>query len=196
LILYVLHNVPFLRRMYFERWGKIWVNKKVKPFLPYLNEGDKILDIGSGNGLVAYTLREARYEVTPLDVADLSYEESVKPIVYDGRKMPFEDGTFDVALLLTVLHHIDKPDVVLREACRVAQRVIIIEDIYENKFQKKLTFAMDSLVNWSYAKCPHTNKDDAEWRNTFQEMKMNLKDVVYRKVLLFFKQGIYHIINE
>ena len=182
--------------MYFQRWGKNWVRKKVQPFLPYLNEDDHILDIGSGNGLVAHTLREAGYEVTPLDVADLSYEENVKPVVYDGRKMPFEDATFDVALLLTVLHHIDEPDAVLREACRVAQRVIIIEDIYENKWQKKLTFAMDSLVNWGYAECPHTNKDDAEWRNTFREMKMNLKDVTYRKVLFFFKQGIYHIANE
>ncbi len=196
MILYLLHSTPFLRRMYFEHWGKTWVNKKVKPFLPYLNKNDKILDVGSGNGLVAHTLRKAGYDVTPLDVADLSYEESVKPVVYDGQKMPFEDATFDVALLLTVLHHIDEPDAVLRETCRVAKRVIIIEDIYENKFQKKLTFAMDSLVNWGYAACPHTNKDDIEWRNTFQEMKMNLKDVAYRKVLFLFKQSIYHITNE
>ena len=182
--------------MYFQRWGRAWVNKKIQPFLPYLNENDSILDVGSGNGLVAHTLREVGYEVTPLDVADLSYDDSVKPVVYDGQKMPFEDNTFDVALLLTVLHHIDEPDAVLRESCRVARRVIVIEDIYENKLQKKLTFVMDSLVNWGYAECPHTNKDDAGWRTTFREMKMNLKNVAYRKVLFFFKQGIYHVINE
>jgi len=192
-LLKLLHNVPFLRQMYFERWGKTWVKKKVQPFLSYLNGSDKILDIGSGNGLVAHALRESGYDVTPLDVADLSYNESVKPVVYDGREMPFEDKKFDVALLLTVLHHIDQPDEVLREACRVARRVIIIEDIYENKLQKKLTFVVDSFINWGYAACPHTNKDDQEWRETFETMNMQLENVTYRKVLFFFKQGIYHI---
>ena len=181
--------------MYFERWGKVWVRKKIQPFLPFLNAEDRILDIGSGNGLVAHSLREAGYEVTPLDVADLSYDASVRPIVYDGRKMPFKNGEFDVALLLTVLHHTNEPNAILAEACRVAPRVIIIEDIYENNLQKKLTFAIDSFVNWGYAPCPHTNQDDAGWQKTFRKMKMNVPAVVYRRVLFLFKQGIYHIVK-
>jgi len=193
MVLKLLHSTAFLRKMYFQKWGKAWVSRKVRPFVHHLNERDTILDIGSGNGLVAYTLRESGYQVTPLDVADLSYAEVVKPIVYDGQQMPFEDKTFDVALLLTVLHHIEEPDKVLQEACRVADRVIIIEDIYNHFFQKKMTFLMDSFINWGYADCPHTNKNDEEWKATFDRMNMNLKAVTYRRVLLFFKQGVYCI---
>jgi len=182
--------------MYFQKWGRLWVKKKIQPFITYLNENDKILDIGSGNGLVAHTLRGTGYDVTPLDIADLSYAESVKPVVYDGHTMPFADQQYDVALLLTVLHHIDQPDKVLREACRVAHRVIIIEDIYDNFFQKKLTFFMDSLVNWAYAPCPHTNKNDEAWQRTFEAMNMEVKAVTYRRVLLLFKQAVYHIENK
>lgn len=193
MILRLLHSTAFLRRMYFTRWGKQWVQRKVEPFLMHLDADDQILDIGSGNGLVAYTLREQGYQVTPLDVADLSYAPEVAPVVYDGQNMPFDNQAFDTALLLTVLHHIPEPDAVLQEACRVARRVIIIEDIYHNNIQKWLTFSMDRFINWGYADCPHTNKNDEEWKATFDKMGASLKAVSYRRVLFFFKQAVYCI---
>ncbi len=193
MVLKLIHSTPFLRKLYFTKWGKRWVQKKTAPFITWLSPNSNILDVGSGGGLVAYTLREQGFQITPLDIDDLSYAPEVKPVVYDGETMPFNDLHFDTALLLTVLHHIEEPEKVLQETCRVARQVIIIEDIYNTPLQKWLTFRMDSFVNWAYAPCPHTNKNDAAWKKTFEEMGMQLKAVHYRKVLGYFRQGIYCI---
>lgn len=190
-MLKLLYNIPFLRRWYFEKLGIWWVSRKVAPFIEFLDPDEKIIDIGSGNGLVADYLRQQGFHVTPLDIADLAYHERVKPIVYDGQTMPFENKAFDTALILTVLHHIDQPDPVLVETKRIAQRIIIIEDIYKNALQKYATFFMDWLVNLGYSPAPHTNKDDNGWRNTFTEMNLKLSHTAQWRVLLFFRQAVY-----
>jgi ubiquinone/menaquinone biosynthesis C-methylase UbiE len=37
-----------------------------------------------------------------------------KPVLYDGKKMPFKDNVFDAALLITVLHHTPDPESIVR----------------------------------------------------------------------------------
>lgn len=136
-------------------------------------------------------IREKGYSVTPLDIHEGNYDASVKPIVYDGKVFPFADKQFDTGIILTVLHHIEKPEVVLQEAARVCNKLIIMEDIYENNFQKRLTFFLDKLANMFYSPCPHTNKDDAAWKKTFAEMNIQLLSTHYRHVIFVVKQGIY-----
>jgi SAM-dependent methyltransferase len=186
-----LYQIPFLRRLYFDRLGLWWIKKKVSPFIEHLPKKAKIVDIGSGNGLICYYLRKQGFNVTPLDVVDMAYNETVRPVVYDGREMPFEDNSFDYALILTVLHHIDSPEEVLNETCRIAQNIVIIEDIYTNAFQKYLTFFMDWLVNLGYSPTPHTNKDDFGWKSTFNNQQLELKYTSQWRVLLFFRQVLY-----
>ncbi len=72
------------------------------------------------------------------------------PVIYDGPKLPWPDNHFDAVLLLTVLHHVADPESVLREACRVGGRIIIIEDVYATRAQKRLTFLLDSLFNLDF----------------------------------------------
>ena len=67
--------------------------------------GSSVLDIGSGGGLATSVLREAGFQVTPMDIQDGAYDDSTRPVVYDGKTFPFSDGQFDFGLLLTVLHH-------------------------------------------------------------------------------------------
>ena len=105
--------------------------------------GSSILDIGSGGGLATSVLREAGFQVTPLDIQDGAYDDSTRPVVYDGKTFPFTDGQFDFGLLLTVLHHIQDPDAVLAEAFRTCRTVLIVEDIYRNPAQQYLTYATD-----------------------------------------------------
>lgn len=186
-----LYQIPLLRRLYFEKWGWAWIRRKIAPFLPYLKADETIVDVGSGNGLICYYLRQKGFAVTPLDVVSMAYEASVAPVVYDGNVMPFEDKTFDTALVLTVLHHTDTPEAIIAETQRVAKRLIIIEDIYKNALQKYATFAMDSLVNLGYAYTPHTNKDDEGWRTTFEELGLKVVHSSEWRVLFFFRQVVY-----
>ncbi|PCJ01164.1 MAG: SAM-dependent methyltransferase [Flavobacteriales bacterium] len=192
MILYIL-NKTFLKKIYFKKWGKKWVKNKISPFLEFLEEGDTILDVGSGNGLVSWELMQLGYKVIPLDIASQEFDSTVKPIVYNGSRMPFEDKKFDVALLLSVLHHTENPEEILKEVGRVAKRIIINEDIYNNKFQKYLTLVTDSVVNLGYSPCPRTNKNDTLWKDTFLKFNYQLIDSKYNRILFFFKQAIYHL---
>lgn len=193
MILYIIHKVPLFRRLYFRIIGKPFVRKKIRPILPLLSPDDSILDIGSGNGLVTYLLRGHHLNVTALDIHEGSYDASVKPVVYDGENIPFADQSFSVGIILTVLHHIEEPDIVLKEATRVCKRLIIMEDIYHNSIQKRMTFFLDKMANLFYSPCPHTNRTDEEWKKTFEAMGLRLVSVSYRYVIFVISQAIYEV---
>lgn len=161
------------------RDGDFLNNRKsdiVRKIEPYLKKGDRILDIGSGGAHIAHELKTSGYDITTLDIKDKSYFEDVRPIIYDGRTIPFPDDRFDISLLLTVLHHIKDPLSILAEAKRVSKRIIIIEDLHEGWIQKYLTFAMDSILNREFFAHPHSNKTMAEWESSFREMKLTILD--------------------
>ncbi len=158
----------------------------------HLSRDTRILDIGSGHGGLCNALRIEGFDITPVDVKNLSFFPEVVPIVYDGERLPFQDQAFDTSMLITMLHHTPSPSHILQEAKRVTKhRLVIMEDIYRNAVQRELTFFMDSLVNLEFDGHPHTNMDDAGWLALFSSMNMKL---VYRedfRTLLFFRQVIY-----
>ena len=159
--------------------------------MPFLQENNSILDAGCGNCLITQSLRQKGFDCTPLDVGNLSIFDEVQPVVYDGLSMPFEDKSFDVALLLTVLHHTPDPIPVLEECARVANKIIITEDIYSNKIQQYLTYAMDTIVNFGHSEMTYQNKSDAEWKAAFEHSGLKLLSESSRSVLLFFRQATY-----
>lgn len=165
---------------------------KLERIAQYLPEGSRILDIGTGNGGLCLELRKKGYAVQPVDVKNISFFESVQPQIYDGERLPYEKGDYDVTMLITVLHHTPDPEKVFDEAVRVAgKRIIVMEDIYKNPFQKHLTFFTDSLVNLEFVGHPHTNKSDAEWQALFADRGLQLVAREEFRTLIFFRQVIY-----
>lgn len=141
---------------------------------PYLRLGERILDIGAGRGLVADVLIQRGFEVSLVDVADLSLVPHLRPTLYDGKRLPYPNDAFDAALLLTVLHHVPDPDNTLAEARRVARKLIIIEDIYETEAERVLTMMGDSWLNQEFAGHPHSNRSDAGWRAAFARLNVHV----------------------
>jgi len=176
----------------FERkWALGRAEVKRKRLLPFLAKGEKVLEVGSGNGALTKLLTDEGINLRPLDIVDKSLFTDVNVAVYDGEKFPFGDKQFDACQLITMLHHTANAEELIREAKRVANRIIIMEDIYENSFQKYLTWFTDSLVNWEFYGHPHTNLTDAEWRELFERNGLKLKTVEYYRFLFFFKQVSY-----
>ena len=162
----ILQNKFFIKEQIFKIW--LWdAEFKIRRISEHLSKKDKTLDVGTGPGSVCFLLNREGYNLTPIDVIDQTLSSEVEPLIYNGEKLPFDDNSFDTALILTVLHHTSKPEQVISEAMRVANKIIIIEDIYSNPIQKYLTFIVDSIVNMEFARHPHSNKSNTEWKTTF-----------------------------
>lgn len=188
---YLQSNVFFRSIIYkIGRKRSLEMFDRIKKFL---NKNNYILDIGSGTCNLYEILLQNHYKTVSLDVQNLSFVTNLQPMLFDGDKIPFDENKFDVALILTVLHHTPNPEKIIKEAMRVSKCIIIIEDIYDNKFHKYLTYFFDSLLNLEFIGHPHTNKDDRQWKKTFSNLGLKLIDVRYDKSFLFFKQATYYL---
>jgi SAM-dependent methyltransferase len=162
--------------------------------LPHIREGESVLDIGAGRALVADAIMNAGHPTSIVDIANLSLVEHLQPKLYDGNTLPYPDDSFSVALLLTVLHHIPDPDNTLREARRVAHRIIVIEDIFESAREKAFTQFGDSWLNWEWRGHPHSNRDDAGWRAAFSTLGLRVTHFDQSIEWFFpfrFRHGLY-----
>jgi SAM-dependent methyltransferase len=114
---------------------------------PWIPRGARVVDIGAGSGLLAEALGQTLgIEMTLVDVVD--YNRSRFPLrTYDGRTLPFGDRAFDVALLAFSLHHSDDPRRTLREAGRVAPRLVVLEDTYRTGVERLAMRWTDRILN-------------------------------------------------
>lgn len=96
-----------------------------------LKTGDKVLDVGCGNGFIAHHLTSLLGQsVVGLDVSE-STSARINYLPYDGQHFPVLDSSFDAVLLCYVLHHAYDAGAVLQESHRVLRPngiVIVYED--------------------------------------------------------------------
>jgi len=188
----IIKNTSFLKELIFKVW--LWDARfKLERIAEYISPEDKVLDIGTGPGSVSLLMKRDGYNLTPIDVENQTLTQEIDPQIYDGKNLPYKNSVYDSALLLTVLHHTDNPKEVLSEAKRVANKLVVIEDIYTNPIQKYLTYFVDSIVNLEFSGHPHSNKSDNEWKDVFSELGLKLKEAKYDRFLLFFKQAVYYL---
>ena len=111
---------------------------------------DSVLDVGCGDGRVGAALRElCSARVEGVDVAVQS--SAVIPVQpFDGTRLPFEDGAFEIVTLSDVLHHASDPLTLLRECLRVARRAVGLKDHYElGPTSRAILLALDVIGNAS-----------------------------------------------
>lgn len=129
----------------------------------------KVLDIGGGWGFYAEPLRRARdCEVTILDIVEPGFRKA--PVTtYAGERIPFPDRSFEVSLLVTVLHHVPVPEKVLAEARRVTRRsVIVVEDLYRHRLGRGWTVLRDTFFTLEWVGHPRQFRKKEEWRRSFE----------------------------
>lgn len=92
--------------------------EEVCKLLPY---GCSVLELGGGNGTQAHVLATRGFSVSSIDIADRPRRGSQAfPVAdYDGRTVPFANGTFDAVFTSNVLEHIPHVNVTLTELRRV-----------------------------------------------------------------------------
>lgn len=162
------------------------IYRVIGKYLPPKN-GAKILDVGMGAGSISCMLMKKGYDVTGIDVADLSMYEDIKATIYGGVKMNFKDKQFDCAVIIHVLHHCSDMVGVLKEAKRVAKRVIFIEDTHRNEIERKIISANDMVTNWEFYRHPY--KTISEWRQVVETN--NWKTIATKEWSEWFMSSAY-----
>jgi SAM-dependent methyltransferase len=92
--------------------------------------GRSVVDLGCGLGGYSKVLAERGFEMRGFDVVpeyvERARELGVRADVYDGERLPLEDGSVDTVFLLEVIEHLDDPARLLAEARRVARGSVLV----------------------------------------------------------------------
>lgn len=133
---------------------------------PLLPEGARVLDIGAGDGTIAALLLQHRPDVEIVGVDVLVRPDTQIPVTeFDGVRLPFDDGSFDAALLVDVVHHASEPETLLREARRVVRNRVLVKDHTVRGPLARTTLAfMDRVGNRRHGVAlPYAYLTKAEW---------------------------------
>lgn len=132
----------------------------------------RLLDIGCGDGLLAATLGQLRPDVTITGVELTPRAGCRIPVTaFDGRTLPFADGSHDAAMMVDVLHHTTDASVLMREAARVARRAVLIKDhLSETRWAHARLRYMDRVGNRLHdVALPYNYLNEATWRRLWRE---------------------------
>lgn len=112
----------------------------------------RILDVGTGPGIVANLLADLGHEVTGIDASEkmlkkalensAALHHSLEFIQGDGENLPFEDGSFDAVVSRYVLWTLPDPKKALAEWWRVLRlggRLVIVDGTWFDGRDKTLS---------------------------------------------------------
>lgn len=98
-----------------------------------LQPGERILEIGCGEGNHLHLFSQLGFDVLGLDASPYMIRRArerlgpwVMARVGEAEDLPFEDNEFDVVLFINTLEFLDNPMEALREAGRVARRAVFV----------------------------------------------------------------------
>lgn len=114
------------------RWGGFAAAKRIQKILGFqLVSGKRVLDIGTGPGSIPIYLKRffSNVSFTGLDISigmlkkakenRKILEVDIDLLAGDGKVLPFRSESLDVITTLFALHHMDRPEHLLKEIDRV-----------------------------------------------------------------------------
>ncbi|WP_242096536.1 class I SAM-dependent methyltransferase [Sphingomonas sp. CROZ-RG-20F-R02-07] len=132
----------------------------------------RVLDVGCGSGDLAVRIMQLRPDLAIEGIDVLVRPETAIPVHgYDGRHIPFDDGTFDAAIVIDVLHHTDDPEAVLAEIARVAQVVVVKDHLRDGIAANATLRFMDWVGNAAHGvRLPYNYLSSREWARIWDRL--------------------------
>lgn len=106
---------------------KFWQRNKITSIMEHVGEGELILDLGAGSGVLSATAA-GKNVVVPFDLSIRCIKNCLKSslfpggVVGDGVELPFKDGAFDRVLCVELIEHMENPGRCVEEICRVLKK--------------------------------------------------------------------------
>ena len=158
--------------MVFQRRTRI-LSQQLAALLP---EGAVVLDVGCGDGLIDKLIGERRPDVTISGIDLMVRPKTHIPVVpFDGLTIPRGDNSVDVVMFVDVLHHTDDPEILLREARRVARKAVVLKDHTRDGLLAGATLRfMDWVGNAPHGiVLPYNYWPERRWREAFERIGLN-----------------------
>lgn len=137
----------------------------------------KVLDVGCGDGRLARQLAQKRPDVSIRGIDVRQRNDAVIPIdAYDGKSIPYKEGSFDVVMFVDVLHHASQPLTLLQDAIRVAREAIVIKDHAAEGTLAYLTLRiMDWVGNARHGvNLPYDYWSLTKWHRVFDKLRLRI----------------------
>ncbi|HUI52669.1 MAG TPA: methyltransferase domain-containing protein [Terriglobales bacterium] len=166
-----------------QSWPLSWIARSHQAFVsgrrtrviaealaPLVPRNASVLDVGCGDGVVATLLAGRRPDIAVEGVEVAPRPGCTIPCrPFDGERLPFPDGSFDVCLFVDVLHHTSDVTQLLGEAARVARSCVLLKDhLCESTVDHGILRAMDWLSNRPHGVVLTYNYQSlTDWRRHF-----------------------------
>ena len=170
------------------------LNHKLKRILPLLYPKDTILDVGSGDGCLTQAIGQMGYKIKAIDVVDKN--SCYRPLIFDGKKIPYPDKSFDVVICVYVLHHVPNYRGLLSEMKRVSKRsILIFEDTPSCHFDRYLSY-LHSDSHWG--QCFDCFKNVQEWAEVYKSLRLKIhkKQIISRFEFPFAHQPYFYPVSK
>ena len=136
----------------------------------FLGPSKKVLDIGCGNGIVgAEVAKQTGASISGTDI--MEYLKMPIPFrkIINEEKIPYDDNSFDVAMINDVLHHMpyEQQGKILREALRVSPTVLAFE-LEPTPLTRFLDWLSNKIHNWRM-RIPFTFRKRTGWETYLKE---------------------------
>jgi SAM-dependent methyltransferase len=140
------------------------------------------LDFGSGDGWFAQQMLAVGLvsKITAVEV-QLRKECLVKPILFDGHRLPFPDRSFDLTYSIDVLHHCEDPNASLLEAIRCTSRLLVVKDhTYRSSLGWLGLCILDELGNRRFGiPSPYRYQRIWEWFPLIEQNGFKLRTLIH-----------------
>ncbi|MER7735516.1 MerR family transcriptional regulator [Streptomyces erythrochromogenes] len=115
-----------------------------------LGEARTVLNVGAGTGSYEPADREVTAVEPSAAMRGRRRAGSARCVAAAAEDLPFEDGSFDVAMAVSTVHHWADPMAGLREMRRVARRVVVLTfDTDEPGWQDRFWLTRDYLPEFA-----------------------------------------------
>ena len=179
--------MSLLKRLHSKAHDKAVFSRRIevltRTLADFIPRGARVLDIGCGSGTLAKRIMALRPDVTVEGIDVLVRPGTEIPVTqFDGDTIPWEDGHFDIALFVDVLHHTEAPARLLAEAKRVSRGGIVIKDHFREGVLADATLRfMDWVGNAQHGVVlPYNYLSDPEWRGIWSRLGLKVERLTDR----------------